>query len=302
MHRPLAVLTRPSEVRVLGVAVGCHDRQSALERLVVLHDTPHPASCFFVNAHSINMCRQFQEYFDAVHRADLVLNDGVGLDLAARLHGASFPDNLNGTDLTPELLATANERRWSVYLLGGRPGVAEQAASALSVEFPHIRFCGAHHGYIEGRETDIATTINRTRPDLLLVGMGNPRQEIFIDRVLRTHLSNVRLAIGVGAYLDFAAGRVPRAPRAIRALRLEWMWRLIQEPRRMWRRYLVGNWSFVFWILVDRVRRRRANERHLEWAGADRVIDLSDVTSRHAPSEPYPAVAVDEVRSLSRSH
>jgi N-acetylglucosaminyldiphosphoundecaprenol N-acetyl-beta-D-mannosaminyltransferase len=283
-----AILQRPTQVRVHGVSVACHDRSSAIATLVALHDLERPASCFFVNAHSINLSRHSQEYFDAVHRADLVLNDGVGLDLAARINGASFPDNLNGTDLIPQLLAIANQFRWSVYLLGAKPGVADRAAESIGQEFPNIRMCGTEDGYFADREDDVVAAINRTRPDLLLVGMGNPQQEIFIDRMLTEgRLASVRLAIGVGAYLDFAAGRFERAPRVVRALRMEWGWRLVQEPARMWRRYLIGNWSFLFWTLVYRLRQPESVEAHPARPGAKaslvdftpqpQVIDLTVV-------------------------
>lgn len=280
-----ATLQRPTQVRVHGVSVACHDRGSALATLVALHDLKRPASCFFVNAHSINISRHSQEYFDAVHRADLVLNDGVGLDLAARINGASFPDNLNGTDLIPRLLAIANQFRWSVYLLGAKPGIADQAAESITQEFPNIRVCGTHDGYFGDREDEVVASINRARPDLLLVGMGNPHQEIFIDRMLsQDRLPKVRLAIGVGAYLDFAAGRFQRAPRAVRALGMEWGWRLVQEPARLWRRYLIGNWSFLFWTLVYRLRQPESSPTRAagapplaEMISPSQVIDLTAV-------------------------
>jgi N-acetylglucosaminyldiphosphoundecaprenol N-acetyl-beta-D-mannosaminyltransferase len=247
-----AILQRPTQVRVHGVSVACHDRSSAIATLVALHDLERPASCFFVNAHSINLSRHSQEYFDAVHRADLVLNDGVGLDLAARIN------------------------------------VADRAAESIGQEFPNIRMCGTEDGYFADREDDVVAAINRTRPDLLLVGMGNPQQEIFIDRMLTEgRLASVRLAIGVGAYLDFAAGRFERAPRVVRALRMEWGWRLVQEPARMWRRYLIGNWSFLFWTLVYRLRQPESVEAHPARPGAKaslvdftpqpQVIDLTVV-------------------------
>lgn len=303
MHRDVT-LSRPARVRVQGVSVACHDRQSAINTLVDLHDAEQPTSCFFVNAHSINISRQSQDYFDAVHRSNLVLNDGVGLDLAARISGTSFPDNLNGTDLVPQLLAVAQELGWSVYLLGSRPGVPEQAAEALSREFPELRICGAHHGYLQDDEAEVVREINECRPDLLLVGMGNPHQEIFIDRMISSGLMpNVRLSIGVGAYLDFAAGKVLRAPRAVRALRLEWGWRLLQEPSRLWRRYLVGNWSFLFWTLVWQLRHLDAVELSPEPAAAypdgDRALDsmipqrrIIDLT---AVQPPRPSGLIEQV-------
>jgi exopolysaccharide biosynthesis WecB/TagA/CpsF family protein len=139
-------------------------------------------------------------------------------------------------------------------LLGGRPGVAERAAERFAQRYPAHRFGVLGHGYFAPEEEPaLLARLAQERPDLLLVAFGNPRQELWIARHLdRSHCS---VAVGVGALLDFTAGEVVRAPELLRRLRLEWLFRLAQEPRRLWRRYVVGNPAFLLRVLRARLAR-----------------------------------------------
>ena len=180
----------------------------------------------------------------------IVLNDGVALDLAAIFkYGTRFPDNLNGTDFTPVFLSNLNVDS-RVFLLGGRPGVAEKAAQALS-SFPKAEVCGCLDGYsIWEDEAATIGTINQARPDILLVALGNPRQEEWILR--HRQALAVPLIFGVGALLDFLSGSVPRAPMLLRRLKLEWAYRLSLEPRRLVGRYTIGIMRFFWMVLLNR--------------------------------------------------
>lgn len=208
----------------------------------------------FCNAHTVNLARR-DSAFLAVLNDSFVLNDGVGLDLARRwLHGAAFPANLHGTDLTTAVLATA-ERPLRLFLLGSPPGVAECAAAVLEIRFPHHRVVGTHDGFFDEAEgAAIARTIAKTGADLVLVGMGQPRQEMW---AFRHGAASGALVMCIGAYLDFTAGMVRRAPRWVQRVRLEWFVRLAQEPRRLAGRYLIGNARFVVGIARDRMRARK---------------------------------------------
>ncbi|WP_089173129.1 WecB/TagA/CpsF family glycosyltransferase [Bosea sp. AS-1] len=197
----------------------------------------------FCNANLVNVASG-----DAALRRSLstflVLADGIGVDLGSwLLHGMAFPANLNGTDFFPAFFA-GEARSLTVGLLGGRPGVADRAVEQLARRYPQHRFKVVSHGYYapedEGRLLD---GLKADRPDLLLVAMGNPLQERFIAS--RLSVQHCAVAAGVGALFDFFAGEVPRAPEAIRQARLEWLYRLWLEPRRLWRRYVLGNPAFV---------------------------------------------------------
>jgi exopolysaccharide biosynthesis WecB/TagA/CpsF family protein len=182
----------------------------------------------------------------------LLLNDGLALDFCSWLfEGAPFQENLNGTDFIPELLA-ASGTGVSVYLLGATKATVAEAGNKLAAQFPNCRIVGSHHGYFQQSEVDsVISDINAVSPDILLVGQGNPRQEKFIAQHARR--IEARVLIGVGAFLDFAAGRVPRAPKLVRRLRLEWLFRLANEPRRLGRRYTVDQIEFLALVLRYRI-------------------------------------------------
>lgn len=210
-------------------------------------------SVFFLNAHCANVRAGDRGYAAALGRADLILPDGIGVELAARMTGAGLTQNLNGTDFTPALLAEAARRGLSVFLFGAAPGTAEKAAKKLVTTIPGLRVAGTLDGYDGAADEDAAVArINASGADILLVAMGVPRQEIWID----THLPDLspRVVLGVGALFDFLAGNVTRAPRPVRAARMEWIWRLAQEPRRLAKRYLLGNAAFLGRAAVHAVR------------------------------------------------
>lgn len=197
----------------------------------------------FLNAHAANLAAA-DPFFARLLSSFTVLNDGIGLDLAARwAYRRSFPANLNGTDFVPHLLARA-DRPLRIHLVGGRPGVAAAAGRVIAAQFPQHRVVGAQHGYFTGAETDeVVARVAKSRADVLLVALGNPVQERFV--AAHFDALDVGLAVGVGALLDFLSGEVGRAPVWVRRLRAEWAWRLLREPLRMWRRYLVGNVVFM---------------------------------------------------------
>ncbi|QFT82343.1 putative sugar transferase EpsL [Roseovarius sp. THAF27] len=210
-------------------------------------------SVFFLNAHCANVRAGDRGYAAALGRADLILPDGIGVELAARMSGAGLTQNLNGTDFTPALLAEAARRGLSVFLFGATPGTADKAAKKLVTTIPGLRVAGTLDGYDGAADEDAAVArINASGADILLVAMGVPRQEIWIDR----HLPGLspRVVLGVGALFDFLAGNVTRAPRLVRAARMEWIWRLAQEPRRLAKRYLLGNAAFLGRAAVHAVR------------------------------------------------
>lgn len=242
------VLGEDSRV-VLGVPVTATDRVQAIQRMDAATGEA-PVVVAFLNAHVANLAARHSSFRDCL-RGCLVLNDGVGVDLASRLlYGQRFAENLNGTDFTPAFLSSTR-RHHRIFLLGARPDVVKRAARGLQAAFPQHLIVGTQHGYFQAAENDaIAGRIRASRADLVLVAMGNPRQELWI----RQHLpaTGAALAMCVGAYLDFMAGAMPRAPRWLRAIRAEWLFRLALEPRRLWRRYVLGNPLFLLRVLKQR--------------------------------------------------
>lgn len=224
-------------------AIGCVEAALASRRVLRLG---------FVNAHCVNVARRNPAYRAAI--ADfLLLPDGIGVDIGAKiLHGRAFAENLNGTDFVPRL-AMALSRPVRIALLGAAPGIAERAAENLARVVPQHRVFAVSDGYFgaAGR-TEVLARLSAEKPDIVLVAMGVPAQEIFIADHLDARHGTVFVA--VGALFDFLAGNVPRAPRLARKLRAEWLWRLALEPKRLFRRYVLGNPLFLRDVLLDRLR------------------------------------------------
>jgi N-acetylglucosaminyldiphosphoundecaprenol N-acetyl-beta-D-mannosaminyltransferase len=207
---------------------------------------------FFVNAHCVNVMARDAAYASALQAANWVLPDGVGLELSARLSGAGRIHNLNGTDLFPLLLARAAERRLSVGFVGARPGVAARCAQRMRAQVPGLDVVLVEDGYQAAPALQHA--IAAGRPAVLFVAMGVPMQEKFV--VGMPKVDGVRMAFGVGALFDFYSGAVPRAPLWMRRARLEWLYRLGVEPRRMFGRYVLGNVRFLARLALLRLRGR----------------------------------------------
>ncbi len=218
---------------------------------------PRPAQqvIFFANAHSCNVAHRDKQFLTALQDADLVLPDGIGLKIAGTLMGHPVKANLNGTDLLPKVLAVAAESGLGVFLLGGEPGVAHQARARLVQTHPGLNIVGVHHGFFAAEEHHaVLAAINASGADLLIVALGVPLQEKWIMQY--RHQLQIKFLFGVGAFLDFSAGRVARAPRVLRDHGLEWLFRLYLEPRRLFFRYGVGNITFLARTIVAAVSSR----------------------------------------------
>jgi exopolysaccharide biosynthesis WecB/TagA/CpsF family protein len=239
------------KIDVLGVNFTPLRRKRAVDAAEQLFEREDPAWIAVENVHALNLAYKDEEHRAALNRADLVLNDGTGVMLGALILGDRFPQNLHGNAFTPMLLRRAADRGWPVFFLGAAPGVADTAAQVLADRFEGLQVVGTRDGYFkEDEEAEICEKIRASGAKLLLIGMGMPVQERWLDRNLEA--TGVRLASTVGAFFDFQAGIVPRAPDWVQRYHVEWIYRLATEPRRLWRRYVLGNPMFVFRILKQR--------------------------------------------------
>ncbi len=230
----------------------------------------------FLNAHCVNIAYFNKDYAHTLHAADMLLPDGSGIGIAAKMTGQKVVENLNGTDLFLPLCRAAATKGKSIYLLGSAKGVVEKAAAKAKTLYPTLKIAGLQHGYFADSKTDtIIAEVNASKADILLVALGVPKQELWIDKH-RDALSPT-LIMGVGAMLDFHAGRVSRAPLILRKLGLEWIWRLAIEPHRMAKRYLLGNPAFLIGAAIHAIKSRI----HLfdRIPPAKRLVDLSCVSA-----------------------
>ena len=216
------------KINILDVAFDALTLGEAEERADALLRSGAGGYIVTANPEIVLRCREDAAYAAAVNGAKLVLADGVGDLCAARILGTPLPGRVAGADLVPRLLARLAERGGSVFLYGARPGVAERAGESLQSACPGLRIAGTENGYISD-ETALLEALEREKPDLLLLGLGAPRQELWMAE---NRQRTPAVMIGVGGLLDVFAGDIPRAPKAWQRLGLEWLYRLLREPRR----------------------------------------------------------------------
>jgi N-acetylglucosaminyldiphosphoundecaprenol N-acetyl-beta-D-mannosaminyltransferase len=253
-HDGLTALDRPRSV-IFDIPVELAEPPEMLRTITGWVGEGRQRRVMYVNAHVVNQSRALPDLALALGRADLVYCDGYGVRLAARTLDLPVPYRMTGADWVWGLAALCEAEGRSLYLLGADPPLARTATDRLRRWYPRLRIVGSHHGYAglgSPQNERVIEDINAARPDIVLVGMGTPKQELWIDRYADRIEADVLWT--VGALFDFIAGRVPRAPRWLADNGLEWIFRLAIEPHRMWRRYLLGNPQFLFRVFSEASR------------------------------------------------
>jgi N-acetylglucosaminyldiphosphoundecaprenol N-acetyl-beta-D-mannosaminyltransferase len=249
------------KINVLGVGVDPLTVEELHERMLGFVENGDRALVLHANAHGLNLACRDERLRGFLNGAQIVFCDGAGVMLAARLLGRRIPERITYADWTWKLAAFAEERGFSLFFLGARPGVAEKAARRLEYRFPKLRIAGAEHGYFERtlgspENEAIIKKINAARPDVLLVGFGMPVQEFWLAENWEKVDANV--ALTGGAVFDYVSGELRRGPRFLTDRGLESVARLMVEPRRLWRRYVIGNPLFLLRVLKQRLGRGAA--------------------------------------------
>jgi N-acetylglucosaminyldiphosphoundecaprenol N-acetyl-beta-D-mannosaminyltransferase len=248
--------TAPS-VTLYGVHVAALGFDDAVRWVLARARRSIPTSVVAINAGKVREMERSPLLRKALADADLVIADGVPIVWASHLFGRSLPSRVNGTDLMEATFAAAEKHGVPIYLLGARADVLEKAVSVIAGRHPSLEIAGQRDGYFtDEEEHGVAVAIAESGARLLYLAISSPKKELFLHRN-REALGDV-VAIGVGGSLDVIAGVTKRAPRFMQRSGLEWFYRLLQEPRRMWRRYLIGNAAFVWITLRDLVRELRA--------------------------------------------
>ncbi len=284
MYPNQTAATRPSQtLNVFGFDISNVRKTDAASSLVWNAQQCKQTCVAFLNADCINKSYSDREYRRVLNTFDVLYSDGVGMRWATKLQGHELIDNVNGTDLFPVLLDELASKGRSIFLLGGRPGRAAKVAEYIKTEFPGVSVRGHHHGYLNKENSaSVFEKINESKADVLLVAMGAPRQEGWIAE--HKGEINIPVMLGVGGLFDYFSGAIPRAPSWIRAISLEWVWRLAMEPRAKAQRYLIGNLVFIVRALLEANRRPRSNKakwsmgrlRVLAW----RVLDYSNAMAK----------------------
>jgi N-acetylglucosaminyldiphosphoundecaprenol N-acetyl-beta-D-mannosaminyltransferase len=247
---------RPWSMELLGLPVhraGAREVSSMFDEVIAADEK---AIVLHLNVHCVNLAIKHRWLHDFIRQAHCVYCDGDGVRLGLRILGHSPPPKVTYNVWLRQICALCQEKGYSIYFVGARDGVAAKAADNLESEFPRLRVAGTHHGYFdkEGEDNErVIAEINRAKPDILLVCFGMPVQERWIrdnwDRV------DAHVLLPGGAALDYGADVIPVAPKWMVRLQLEWLFRFLFEPKRLFGRYILGNPLFVCRVLAERIGR-----------------------------------------------
>ena len=212
------------------------------------------------NASHLCLMRRDASLRDACRAADLVVADGMSVVWALGVLGRPVPERVAGIDLMTALLSAGSSAGLRVYFLGATTGVVEALVAHCRLRFPGLVVVGSQNGYFTSSDHEtIVEGIRASAPHLLFVGMPSPMKDLFCQRY-RDRLQ-VPVVMGVGGSFDVLAGFIRRAPRALQVMGLEWAWRLMMEPRKLWKRYLTTNGEFIWLVLREVLRGRSGPER-----------------------------------------
>lgn len=245
----------PRTVDILGVrvtAITVPELHACLREFI---EQGRKALVLHANAHALNIATEQDWYREFLNSADIVFCDGAGIQLAAILLRHRIPQRITYADWMWQLAELCEREGYSLFLLGGRAGVANAAADRLLDVYPRSRIVGCHHGYFDKRyggqeNLAVVATVNSVAPDILIVGFGMPLQEEWLKENLNA--LNAKVVLTGGAVFDYVSGRLRRAPAWMTRYGLEWLGRLLIEPRRLWQRYLLGNPKFLWKVLCQR--------------------------------------------------
>ncbi|MDQ6948907.1 MAG: WecB/TagA/CpsF family glycosyltransferase [Actinomycetota bacterium] len=240
---------------MLGTEVDALSFSETMDAIVEIIETGTPTQHLAMNAAKVVLLRSDPVLRAIASECGIISADGVPLVWASRLLGHPLPGRVNGTDLMEALCDLAGEREWSVYFFGARPDVVKEVARWGASAHPGLRVAGIRDGYFtESESKEIVSEIASSGASIVFLGFPTPKKELWLHRHL--HELNVPFCMGVGGSFDVIAGTLPRAPRWMQRNGLEWLFRFVQEPKRMWKRYLVGNTKFVVMVLVEFTKQR----------------------------------------------
>jgi N-acetylglucosaminyldiphosphoundecaprenol N-acetyl-beta-D-mannosaminyltransferase len=236
-------------IKILGVRIDRVSPSEAYNRFLQLIGRDQFSMIFTPNTEIVMMAQQDKELRGILREADLVIPDGIGLVYASKLHDLGLTERVTGIDLMDRILRYCHTTKRSIYMIGGKPGIADRALEKISEAYPGIVIKGCQDGYFDPeQELKIIDRINEMKPDVLFVAMGAPRQEKWIYRYRK--ILNVRVAVGVGGSVDVWAGTAKRAPLFFQKTNLEWFYRLVKDPSRIGRMMALP--KFMIKVLLSR--------------------------------------------------
>jgi len=238
-------------IEFLDVPIDCVTMNDTVKWLDQRIDAHQFTQHVVVNVAKLICMRNDIELYASVEACDIINVDGMGVVWGARILGLDVPEKVSGIDLFYNLLVLASHKEYPIFLLGAKQEIVEKTADVLQKQYSDLKIAGFHHGYFWDNEEAVVEMIHRSSARLLFVAISSPQKENFINRW--SERMGVDFVMGVGGTFDVVAGKVSRAPEFMQNFGLEWLFRLIQEPKRMWKRYLVTNSLFIWLLLKKKV-------------------------------------------------
>ena len=249
-----------NQISIFGVRVDSYTLDDLIINLRSIIQARKKAVVSNVNIQALNLVYNDQRLKNFFNNSDIVFCDGFGVQLGARLLGFSPPERNTPPDWIGQLFQVCVSQQYKVFFLGSKLGVAEKAANLSMAKYPGLNIVGIHHGYFDKTQNSaenngVIAKINSMSPDVLIVGFGMPMQEFWIEENFKD--LNATLFLPVGALFDYLAGEVYRVPRWMTDHGFEWLGRLVIEPRRLWKRYILGIPLFFFRIMKERSKNKK---------------------------------------------
>lgn len=244
-------------VKIFGVHIDELKKREVLEKVEMFLTEDITRTIYTPNTEIVMECRENSKLKDILNRGDIVIPDGIGLIYASKIKKKGLTERVTGCDVSHDILDIANREGYSLFLLGGVAGVSKEASENIVKKYPNIRLAGEHDGYFKGTHTGsvgdleeraVIDEINKSNADILFVGLGAPKQELWIDE--NKDKLNCKVIIGNGGTIDILAQRVKRAPEIYQKLGLEWLYRLSKDPKRIKRQMVIP--LFILTILFSR--------------------------------------------------
>lgn len=227
---------------VLGIEYNNVDFNEAIEIVTSFLNSETCKTVATPNSEIAQLCIENKEFRDIINSADLIIPDGIGVIFASKILKKPLKQKVSGIELAISLLPIIEKEGKSLFLLGGDKGIAELAKKIINEKYPNLNICGTENGYFE-EEKEVIEQLNILKPDVIFVCLGVPKQEIFMSKY--KNIINAKVMLGLGGTLDILSGKKERAPKIFISLNLEWLYRLIKEPKRLIRmlklpKYLIG--------------------------------------------------------------
>lgn len=248
---------RPDKISILGVQVHRVNMEDSIKLFKKFISDNGKHQICVPNVYTTILMQNDEELKKIHNSCSLAIPDGMPLVWVSKLYGKPIPERISGSDLFQKFAEVAAQRGYKFFFLGATPETIKKMTMKMKEEYPSLKIVGIYSPpfmkeFSEEENQKMIEIINKTKPDVLWLGLTAPKQEKWIGRNL--HLLEVSVAVGVGAAFDFIAGKVKRAPDWMQKIGLEWFYRLRQEPKRLWKRYLIGNTIFIWLVIKELVK------------------------------------------------